>query len=162
MIRFARLATSLLVMSLPVAASPGSATESLPPTAPTPSPVLAALCDEYWEGLMRVAPTWATSLGDRRFDDRLTDISPAGHAAEKQRRQDVLARARAIDPSTLGPADRVTRGLLIEECETWLLTEGCHFEEWVVDPMGGPQTDFLNLPELTPLRNKAEADAYVK
>jgi uncharacterized protein (DUF885 family) len=111
---------------------------------------------------MRAAPTWATSLGDRRYDDRLSDISPAGYAAERQRRQDVLARAKAIDPSTLGPADRVTRRLLIEECETHIATEACRFEEWIVDPMGGPQTDFLNLPELTPLRTKAEADAYVK
>ncbi len=165
MIRFIRLVPTLLLVSLPVAASPASATQAtqpLPPTTPAPSPVLAALCDEYWQGLMRAAPTWATSLGDRRFDDRLSDISPAGYAAEKKRRQDVLARANAIDPATLGPADRVTRGLLIEECETWIATEACRFEEWVVDPMGGPQTDFLNLPELTPLRTKAEADAYVK
>jgi uncharacterized protein (DUF885 family) len=111
---------------------------------------------------MRAAPTWATSLGDRRFDDRLSDISPAGYATERERRQDVLARAKTIDPSTLGSADRVTRRLLIEECETWIATDACRFEEWTVDPMGGPQTELLNLPELTPLRTKAEADAYVK
>jgi uncharacterized protein (DUF885 family) len=165
MIQIARLVPALLLLGLPMVASPSSTTQAsqpIPPATPTPSPPLAALCDEYWQGLMRADPTWATSLGDRRYDDRLSDNSPAGYAAERQRRQDVLARAKAIDPSTLGPADRVTRRLLIEECETWIATEACRFEEWVVDPMGGPQTDFLNLPELTPLRTKAEADAYVK
>jgi uncharacterized protein (DUF885 family) len=165
MIQIARLVPALLLLGLPMFASPSSTTQAsqpIPPATPTPSPLLAALCDEYWQGLMRADPTWATSLGDRRYDDRLSDNSPAGYAAERQRRQDVLARAKAIDPSTLGPADRVTRRLLIEECETWIATEACRFEEWVVDPMGGPQTDFLNLPELTPLRTKAEADAYVK
>ncbi|MGH7724569.1 MAG: DUF885 domain-containing protein [Candidatus Eiseniibacteriota bacterium] len=133
-----------------------------PAAAQSPAERLSNLSEEYWQGLMKVAPTWATNLGDRRYDDKLSDISPAGEAAELARRKDVLARAQAIDPAGLSPRDRVTRGLLIEECETYIATEVCNFEEWVVDPLGGPQTDFLNLADLTPIRNQKEAEDFVK
>ncbi len=161
MLHRARYAVALLLIALSLPAG-GLVVPAHAAPATTPSERLAALSDEYWQGLMKAAPTWATTLGDRRYDDRLSDISPAGDEAELARRRDVLARAQAIDPAGLSSTERVTRGLLIEECETYIATQLCKFEEWVVDPLNGPQTDFLNLPDLTPLRNKREADDFVK
>ena len=40
-------------------------------------PRLKQLLAEHWEWSMRSWPTWATTLGDHRFDDRL----PAADAA---------------------------------------------------------------------------------
>src|SRR4030067_690802 len=32
---------------------------------------LAKLCDAYWQGYLKTHPTYATSIGDPRHDDRL-------------------------------------------------------------------------------------------
>ena len=46
----------------------------------TESKALAALAKEYWEMRLEAEPLYATVLGDRRFDDRLQDITPQGRA----------------------------------------------------------------------------------
>ncbi|HSC97896.1 MAG TPA: hypothetical protein VLI21_03260, partial [Casimicrobiaceae bacterium] len=41
---------------------------------------LHALFDEYWAWTKRESPEFATLLGDDRYNDRLTDLSPAAIA----------------------------------------------------------------------------------
>ncbi len=36
---------------------------------------IRALADEYWEAVLRASPTYATFLGDRRFDTEIEDAS---------------------------------------------------------------------------------------
>jgi len=57
------------------------------------------LADRYVEGVAELNPLTATALGLRPHDDRLPDLSPAGHAA-----RDELARATLaeLDGSTAG------------------------------------------------------------
>jgi len=133
-----------------------------PPPSVRAAGALDRLSEDYWQGVMEAAPTWATTLGDRRYDDRLGDNSPAGDAREHDRLVAVLERAKKIDPDDLDAERRVTRGLLIEEVEGGLAQEQCAFQEWVVDPLNGPQVDLLTLGELIPIRTKKEADDFVK
>ena len=125
------------------------------------SAALAKLCDEFWQGTLRANPTQATSLGDHRYDDQLDDNTPAGFAREHQRLEAVLARARAIDEKPLTPADRLTRSALILEVRNELDNMDCHFEDWLVDPRSGPQTDFMSLPDLTVIISPADGERYV-
>src|SRR5262245_16584811 len=126
-----------------------------------PSDDLAKLASDYWEGALRANPTMATSIGDRRYDDRLDDISPAGRAADRKRLEEVLARAKAIDAKALSGPDQVTLGALIEEVGGSLDRMSCGFEQWVVDPLGGPQVDFMNFADYTVIDSPADAAHYV-
>jgi len=125
------------------------------------SRTLAQICDEYWEGTLRASPTTATSLGDHRFDAMLEDISPAGIDREQQRLEGVLAQVRTVDESGLSPADRLTRSALILELENGLARISCHAEDWVVDPLGGPQVSLLSLPDITGIQTVKHATDYV-
>jgi len=122
---------------------------------------LARLCDEYWQGYLEGNPIAATSIGDGRYDDRLADITPAATAKEKNRLEGVLARARAIEEKMLGAPDRLTRTALITEVEGQLAGLACGFEEWVVDPLGGPQVEFMSLPDYTTIETPADARKFV-
>ena len=122
---------------------------------------MARLCDEFWQGTLKAIPTEATSLGDHRYDDQLDDNTPAGFAREHKRLESVLARARAIDAKSLSPADRLTRSTLELEVRNELDNMDCHFEEWVVDPRSGPQTDFMSLPDLTVIITPEDGQHYV-
>ena len=130
-------------------------------TESTASEALRDLAEEFWQGLMRAEPVWATMLGDRRYDDLLDDISPAGRDAERIRLRDVADRARVIDPSSLSAQERTTRSTLIEETERELAQLGTGLERWNLDQINGPQTFFMDLPDMQSISTPTEADAMV-
>jgi uncharacterized protein (DUF885 family) len=128
----------------------------------TPADDLAKLCDSYWQGYLEASPVSATSLGVHTWDDRWDDITPAGIARDKARLEGVLARANGIPDAELSPADRLTRSMLLNEVRNQLDGIGCHFEDWVVDPLGGPQVGFFNLVDITRMTSIEDARNYVK
>ena len=101
---------------------------------------LHALFDEEWEYTMRENPTWASRLGDRRYNDRWEDASLA--AIERRHLHDIatLARLKAIDRGQLSPADALSYDLFRKDFETDI--EGHRFRWHLValDQRGGIQT----------------------
>jgi uncharacterized protein (DUF885 family) len=108
---------------------------------------LARIADTFWEDVLREVPTWATILGDRRYDDRLDDNSPQGLARNQQMLAGHLEAARRIDPAGLDDAGRVTLQTLIDVLDGELHALRSGIQEWNVDPMSGPQTTFMDLPD---------------
>ena len=127
----------------------------------SPSQDLAKLCDDFWQGTLKAGPSFATSLGDHRYDDQLEDNTPAGFTREHKRLEGIAARAKAIDPKTLSSADRVSLSALKLEVQNELDEMDFHFEEWVVDPRGGPQNNFMSLPDVTTIITAEDGDHYV-
>jgi uncharacterized protein (DUF885 family) len=76
---------------------------------------LDALFEEEWEWSMREYPTWASHLGDLRYNTRWEDKSLAAYRRRHEHRQEVLARINAIDPEKLSPHDRINRELFLRE-----------------------------------------------
>lgn len=129
-----------------------------------PSPAatpLAALAAEYWEDRLAAEPLEATLLGVRTYDDRLADITDAGHTREIARLSALLERARGLDVATLAGADRTTHSLLVGEIENDLALRVCRLDEWTVDSMRGPQVDFLTLGHLQTVSTLAQGRALV-
>lgn len=75
--------------------------------APKPQQPLNALFATEWERALRDSPESASYQGDRRFDDRWTDLSPAAMKARAAADQAALARLKAIKRSALPPADQL-------------------------------------------------------
>ncbi|MAE71150.1 MAG: hypothetical protein CME06_11875 [Gemmatimonadetes bacterium] len=75
---------------------------------------LRSLFREYWERVLHDDPTLATQLGDRRFENRLTDCSEETRAEKLDFEESCLRRAREIDPETLSECDRIEREIFIE------------------------------------------------
>jgi len=107
---------------------------------------LMQLADEYWESHLRANPTSATSLGDRRYDHLLPDISQEGREARRGELESLLARTRGLDPARLSPADRVTLNALRFTLESGLARMDCDLESWNLGPNSGPQTWFFGIP----------------
>ena len=106
---------------------------------------LRRLLHEHWEWTMRRSPTWATSLGDHRFDAQLSDGSEAGVAAWRSAREGWLQRAEAIDG--LAGVDALTRELLVAELQTGLATDVCRFRHWSLLPRSSPLVTINSIPE---------------
>jgi len=131
-----------------------------------PSPAAAALADlaaRYWEAFVRDDPLAATSLGDRRYDDRLPDPRPAARAAARAGLAALLGELRTVPAEALDGADRVTRSALAEGLvgDIARLDAGriSGLDAWSVDPLEGPPTVLLDIPAYQPVGSPVQAAA---
>ncbi|HUU83502.1 MAG TPA: DUF885 domain-containing protein [Phycisphaerae bacterium] len=148
-------------MHLPVRAVAGAFAVALVAGCASPGARLHALLDEAWEAQMRWSPTWATSLGGHRYDDRLADLSLAAQGRRVEELRGFQARLAGIPRETLSDEDRLN-GLLFEHhVETQLtdLQSGQHLIP--VNQLGGPH---LGLPLILvshPFRNAGDYANYL-
>ena len=150
---FAFLA-ALLVSSGPAARAAG----------PVPAGAHAALdrlCADYWEGHLKLDPVQATSIGDHRYDALLEDNTPAGIAGARSFYAGIRDRARAIPVASLDPSRRLDLRALDQSVANQIDWLDCHFEQWSIDPRGGAQVDFMNLPDITAIVSPEDAAHYV-
>jgi uncharacterized protein (DUF885 family) len=148
-----------LAAALGLAACATAAQPSPGGAASAPGAEVAALAQTYWDERLAADPLEATEIGDRRFDDKLPDLSPEGRAADRARLERLRARVAAVPAQPLAPGDRVTLALLAGEIDADLARASCELEDWAVDAREGPQVVFLRLPELQPVRTVAEGRA---
>ncbi len=100
-------------------------------------PTLAGVIADHWEYTMRWAPTYATTLGDHRFDDLLAPRDLAAITRANAERDALIARLVAIDGAALNAIDRVTLALLRGQLEANRAMDVCKQHEWLVDSGGG-------------------------
>lgn len=115
-----------------------------------PSKDLAALAQAYWKACLDDSPTFATVIGVRGYDDRLSDITPAGRARWTKKLEGFLERAESIPDRPLSPEDRTTRAELRTSLATNLDEARCDLDAWSVDPLNGPVVSFLNIESYQP------------
>jgi uncharacterized protein (DUF885 family) len=122
---------------------------------------LDALARDYWETVLADEPLFATQIGDRRYDDRLSDPTPEGRAAHLERLEALAAREAALDDAALGAADRVTRSALREALRSDRAHLRTGVDAWSVDPLEGPQVEFENVEAYQPVASAADGAALV-
>src|SRR5437879_5601924 len=115
---------------------------------------LAPLARAYWDAYLRQSPLFATAIGVRGHDDRLSDITPEGRAGWMAQLEAFHGKAIAISEKGLRPAERTTRSELLMSIRTDLDWARSDLEEWTVDPLGGPVVSFLNVESYQPLRDR--------
>ncbi|QQG48891.1 MAG: DUF885 domain-containing protein [archaeon] len=121
---------------------------------------LATAAADYWETVLEENPIFATVIGDRRFDSRLSDISPAGRSRRESAYEEILARCSRIRAEALTGSGRLTLSALVVEARAQADYSKCSLEEWTVDPLQGIQVELLNLEGLQPVRSPVEGTAF--
>jgi uncharacterized protein (DUF885 family) len=122
---------------------------------------LYRLAHEYWERRMADEPLFATVLGDRRFDDKLPDVTPEKRALREREYSTIVRRCTEIASQDLSEADRLTRIALLVDAQSVIDYSSCSLEEWTVDPLQGPQVEFVNAASFQPVRSPEEGRAMV-
>ncbi|HTS79960.1 MAG TPA: DUF885 domain-containing protein [Myxococcaceae bacterium] len=82
---------------------------------PRPSSALATLLSEDWEHHLSRSPTYASILGDRRWNDRWDDLSAAALEAEHQHDVAFLDKLAKVSKGKLSDADRLNIELIGRE-----------------------------------------------
>ncbi len=101
---------------------------------------LYAIFDETWELGLKENPTFATFLGDKRYNDRWGDQSLAAFDRRQQYRTGILARLRKINRAQLSMTDQLNFDLFKRDLEETI--EGNRFRSYLmpVSQAGGIQT----------------------
>ncbi len=81
---------------------------------------LANLIDAEWEHTMQQSPEWASLLGDRRFNDKWSDLSLENFAREARHNEDVLKKLAGIDRNLLTLPERLNYDLFKRQYEVSL------------------------------------------
>ncbi len=77
----------------------------------------AALLKAEWEYTMEHSPTWASQLGDRRWNNRWPDVSLAAFDEQQKHRLALMEKLRGISRESLPAADRLSYDLFRYETE---------------------------------------------
>ncbi|HKQ38354.1 MAG TPA: DUF885 domain-containing protein [Verrucomicrobiae bacterium] len=93
-----------------------------------------------WNYEMEQNPGWASSLGDRRWNDRWADQSLEAIRKREQHTIEALARLKKFDRARLSPADQLNYDLFKKDLETDI--EGFKFRSYLlpINQRGGLQT----------------------
>ncbi len=101
---------------------------------------LHALFKEEWEYTLRENPTFASSLGDRRYNDRWPDVSLAAIERRHQHDREVLQKLAAIPFDELSAADQLNYTLFKKDYETDVEGHKFRFYLLALNQRGGIQT----------------------
>jgi uncharacterized protein (DUF885 family) len=90
----------------------------------------AALMAEEWEHRLRSSPEFASILGDRRYNDRWTDMSLEAIAARLEEGRAFLARFEAIDTTGFPEHEALDQQLMVRSLREGL--DDARFEDWLM------------------------------
>ena len=93
------------------------------------------LADRFHSNWLEVHPFDASNYGIPGYDDRVPDASEAGEAAWRDRVEELLGQAKAVDTSKMSEADRTTLSCLVIEAEQEIAQVDSKAVEYTVTPM---------------------------
>jgi len=122
---------------------------------------LHGLFDEAWEFTMQEFPTFATAVGDHRFDDRLASVTIEDEARRTAFWRDALGRLEAIDRSELGAEDRINFDMFDRHLRDQLAS--FEFEQYLIPITNdsGFHSEYPFLADRMPLRTTKEFENYI-
>ena len=140
----------------------------LPAAAATPAADLEArrkglndLLAEQWEYTLRTSPEFASILGDKRFNDQLSDYSLKAVLDDLEMTRKFLARFQAVDTTGFPEQEALNKALMVRALQQQLDFEP--FKEWEipVTQLGGPHLDMPQLVALFAFTNVKDYEDYV-
>jgi len=142
----------LLLLLLPVLHAPASLhAQSSPQSAPAAASVeanrkaLTSVFNDYWEDRLKHDPEFASSIGDKRYNDQIDDYSVKAYHDSLEREQEVFMRLASIETEGLTQQEKDSRDLLLRDIT--LDQEAEQFKEWEM-PISQRSGFYLDYPQL--------------
>ena len=150
-----RSVLAVLLLLLPaVAATPAADLESR-------RKALNDLLAEQWEYNLRTSPEFATILGDKRYNDQLSDVSEKAVLDDLEMTRKFLARFQAIDTTGFPEQEALNKALMVRSLKEQL--DFAVFKEWEmpVTQINGPQLELPQFVALLPFTNVKDYEDYI-
>ena len=148
------LSCALLIFSAIAVAAPASDLEAR-------RKALNDLLHEQWEYNLRTSPTFASFLGDKRYNDRLDDFSQKEIDDENEQSRRFLARFEAIDTAGFPEQEILNKKLMVRDLKMGV--EGVRFKPWEmpVTQQNGVHIDLPQLVNILSFESLKDYDDYI-
>ncbi|HEX7150374.1 MAG TPA: DUF885 domain-containing protein [Thermoanaerobaculia bacterium] len=118
---------------------------------------LEDLLEEQWEYTLRTSPEFASLLGDKRYNDQVSDASEAGIRADLEQSKRFLRRFEAISTVAFSDQEKLNRDLMIRNLREEL--EDAKFRAWQM-PVTQRSGIHLGAPQFASLLTFTSAKDY--
>lgn len=131
------------------------------PALAAPADDLGRVIDDHWAWYLSINPETATSLGERRYDAKITDYSLAAADRIAGEAQAFADRLRAIPDAGLTPVQRVNKAILLRTLVE--AVEGNRYGERQIlfTTYYGWHQGFAGLADNLPFRTRADYESYL-
>ncbi len=120
-----------------------------------------ALFKESNERDLRTEPTYATAIGDYRYNDKLDDHSLAALRQNHDADLAFLARIKAIDTAGFQEEDRTSHDLFQRDLEESMESYALKNYEMPISSSGGYHTSLADLPRSMPFDSVKHYEDYI-
>ncbi|MGB9511946.1 MAG: DUF885 family protein, partial [Candidatus Acidiferrum sp.] len=151
----------LQTVSLAFLLAAGTAIAQHPNTVADRLAAQKALFDDYYETQLRDFPERATSYGDYRYNDKLTDYSLAAIVRRDQSDRAFLARIQAISSEGFPDQDQLSHDLLMRILHQRIADFDLKEYEMPVNQQNGVHTSLADLPLAVPLDSVKHYEDYI-
>lgn len=108
---------------------------------------LEAIFHDYWQDVLQRNPEFASTIGDKRYNDKISDYSVSAINDWLAREREYMLRLAEIDSTGFTDQEKISQDLLMRDLEQD--QDAAPFKEWEmpVNQMGGIYTTY---PQLAP------------
>jgi uncharacterized protein (DUF885 family) len=119
------------------------------------------LLHEQWEYTLRTYPEFASILGDRRYNDQVSDASEKAQNADLTESKKFLKRFEAIDTTAFSDQEKLNRNLMVRDLRD--AVTGAKFNSWQmpVNQMSGIHLNAAQLPGALPFATVKDYEDYI-
>ena len=122
---------------------------------------LRKLLDEQWEYTLRTSPEFASILGDRRYNDQVSDVSERANLADVEQTRRFLRRFEAIETTAFSDQEKLDRDLMVKGLRDGLGWAKLKTWQMPVSQMGGIHLRAAQLPSALPFATVKDYDDYI-
>src|SRR5262249_37333769 len=120
-----------------------------------------ALINSEWEWSLRQSPEFASSVGDLRYNDQLTDLSAEAVALRKAHAPESLKALKTIDRSNLDARTQLDYDVLAFDLEPQTAYVRFPTEVLQLDHITGIHTAMAELAQTAPRANVKQAEQFL-
>ncbi|MBI2678374.1 MAG: DUF885 domain-containing protein [Candidatus Koribacter versatilis] len=119
------------------------------------------LLKEQWEYTLRTSPEFASILGDKRYNDKLSDFSQKAIEADLRQSKIFLDKFNAVDATGFPEQEQLNQRLMVRDLSRGL--QNAHFKNWEmpVNQFFGIHLDAPQLVQLLPFDTVKDYDDYI-
>ena len=122
---------------------------------------LSDLLDQHWESAMRNNPEFASILGDKRYNDQVSDVSEARVRKDQAETRQWLRRFEAIGTRAFSETEKLNRDLMVRDLRQSVELEKLRNWQMPVNQMGGIHLALAQFPSLLSFETAKDFDDYV-
>ncbi len=116
---------------------------------------------DYWEHRLQHNPTFATYIGDHRYDDALEDLSEGSIAAQVGYYRNLFSKIEEIDENILNPENKINYSIFKNTLHNHIRMYEYKTHYIPMDQMSGPHIDFPQIIEFHPFGTRKDFENYI-